>query len=111
MALIPLRLRVRSEKSARRSFSVTPPAAMRLLAQARGDAIALGEQDARELGLVGDVAVESRLARNALRFAFGGDGTVVPALRQTPETQAIFAEAQDRLPLIDPLQIANQAKA
>src|ERR1700722_7954681 len=39
------------------------------------------------------------------------DRAVVPALRQSPQTQAVLAEAQEGLPLVDPLQIADQAKA
>ena len=39
------------------------------------------------------------------------DRAVVAALRQSPQTQSILAEAQDGLPLVDPLQIADQAKA
>ena len=39
------------------------------------------------------------------------DRAVVAPLRQTPETQPILAEAQESLPLVDPLQVADQAKA
>ena len=92
-------------------MSVTPQVGKRLLAQARRDAIALRKQYARQLRLVADVAIKRRLARNALRFALGMDRAVVAALRQTPETQAVLAQAQDGLPLVDPLQIADHAKA
>src|ERR1700722_6873123 len=39
------------------------------------------------------------------------DRAVVAALRQSPQTQAILAEAQEGFPLVDPLQIADHAKA
>ena len=38
------------------------------------------------------------------------DRAVVAALRQAPQTQAVLAQAQDGLPLLDPLQIADQRK-
>ena len=55
-----------------------------LLAQPRGDAIAMDKQDARELGFVADVAVEGRLARDAFCLALRDYGPIVAALRQTP---------------------------
>ena len=61
--------------------------------------------------LSADVAVERRLARNALCLALRRDRAVVAALRQAPEAQAVLAQAHNRLPLVDPLQIADQAKA
>ena len=88
-----------------------PARGQRLSAQAGCDAIALREQDTRQLGLVADVAVKRRLGGNALRFTLGMDRSVVAALRQSPQTQAILAEAQEGLPLVDPLQIADHAKA
>ena len=39
------------------------------------------------------------------------DRTVVAALRQAPQTQAVLAQAQDGLPFLDPLQIADDTKA
>jgi hypothetical protein len=71
----------------------------------------LRKQYARQLRLVADVAIERRLGGDDLRFTLGMDRAVVAALRQTPETQPILAEAQDGFPLVDPLQIADQAKA
>jgi hypothetical protein len=55
-----------------------------LLAQPRSDAVAVGEQDAGQLGLIADVAVESRLARNAFGFALRIDGAIVASLGQPP---------------------------
>ena len=88
-----------------------PAGRKRLPAQARRHSIALGKQYPRQLGLIRDIAIKRGLARDALRFALGLNGAVVAAVGEAPETQTVLTQAQDRFPLVDPLQIADHAKA
>jgi hypothetical protein len=71
----------------------------------------MAKQHARQFPLVRDVAIECRLARDALRLAIRADSAIVKPLRQTPKATTIVAEARGRGPFVEPLRIADQPKS